>query len=324
MKNDIIENLETILNLSDIDFENEYRKPAFEETGKLFGNKVFLTGILALGNYCVNDCLYCGLRSKNPVPRFRLTYEQLENGVDYLENLGIKRLFLISGEDPLRKIEEITNIIGYAAGKGFYITIGAGVFPKEILKLFYNAGASEYCLKFETASRELFRKVKPSADYDQRIRCINEAAETGFKIATGGIVGLEGQRTEDIIVDFKYTLTFNPAWIPIVPYLPAPGTPMAVNNPPGDIDLTLRLISLFRLLLPKTLITAGQPGKNSKLGFADPAGNTAAIKAGANIFFIDATPEIVRKDFSIVGGRALAAYDNIIKIISDNGLELMN
>ena len=321
MNKKILENLSSILEMPDAEFENEYRKIAFELTKEIFGNKAFISGILALGNYCVHDCTYCGLRSENNINRFRLDNNQLKQGVDYIESLGIKRLFLISGEDPARDPLDIINILEYASGKGFYISLGAGVFSKELMKDFFKAGANEFCLKFETVNRSLFKKTKPSTDFDERIRCLNNAVEIGYSIATGSIIGLEGQTKEDIIADFKYTLTFNPSWIPIVPYLPAPGTPMAENNPPGDISITLKLISLFRLMMPETLITGGQPRKNSKLGFADPAGNAAAINHGANIFFIDATPAVVREDFSIVGGRALAAWDNLNKILTDNSLE---
>jgi len=323
MRNKILDNLAEILNLEYKLFSDTYGQKAREARADVYGNGVFLTGILALSNYCVNDCLYCGLRSSSNVNRFRLDLAQLKTGVDYLSSLKINRILLISGEDSGYNPDDITRIISYAAEKGFYVTVGAGIFSDDRLKEFYKAGAREFCLKFESSNRELFRKVKPSSDFDERIKCLNSAAGAGYSIATGGIVGLEGQSLEDIINDIKYTLTFNPGWIPIVPYLPAPGTPMAETTKMGDVELTLKVISLFRLLLEDTKITAGQPAAGSKLGFADPAGNAAALSAGANIFFVDATPAAVREDFSIVGGRALAAHDNILKIIEDNGMRLL-
>ena len=320
MKKEILENLGSILKLPQAEFDRRYRSEALKQSRKSFGKNAFLTGILALGNYCVNDCTYCGLRSDSSVDRFRLGAAQLKEGIDYLYSIGLKRLFLISGEDPSVEIDMLIKTVHYASEKGMFITIGAGVFPLSVLKELFSAGAGELCLKFETANRELFRKIKPSSDFDERIKCIHNAAEVGFKIATGNIIGLEGQSFEDLLVDFKYTLSFSPSWIPLVPYLPAPGTPMAIINPPGDIDLTLRFIALYRLMLEKTLITAGQPRKGSKLGFADPEGTSAAVKSGANIFFVDATPAAVKKDFSIVGGRNLAAYENVMKIIKDNNM----
>ncbi len=324
MKNKIIQGLDEILKMPEEQFNKEYRIPAFEKKQELFGQGAYLTGVLALGNYCVNSCRYCGLRAESDVKRFRLSKQQLRNGIDYLESLGLNRVFLISGEDPKHDLDEINEIIAYAFKKDFYVTIGAGVFTKEEVKQLYDSGAREFCLKFETSNRTLFKAVKPRSDFDARIKCINHAVEAGFDIATGSIIGLENESFEDIVNDFKYTLTFNPSWIPMVPYLPAPGTPMAETTPPGDIELTLRLISLYRLMLPESRITAGQPAKGSKLGFADPAGNAAAVSAGANSFFIDATPAVVREDFSIVGGRALAAFENIKTIFRDNDLKLID
>ncbi|MBI9107072.1 MAG: radical SAM protein [Spirochaetales bacterium] len=318
MKNTILDNLSDILRLDYAEFSQTYGQKAREARTRVYGRGLFLTGILALSNYCVNDCLYCGLRSESGVNRFRLDLAQLKTGVDYLESIDVKRILLISGEDAGYNSGDITKIISYAAGKGFYITIGAGIFEDDKMKEFYHAGAREFCLKFESSNRKLFRKIKPSSDFDERIKCLNTASSVGFTIATGGIIGLGGQSLEDVINDIRYTLTFNPSWIPIVPYIPAPGTPMAETTKMGDIELTLKVISIFRLLIEDTKITAGQPAAGSKLGFADPAGNAAALEAGANIFFIDATPAAVQKDFSIVGGRALAGYENILEIIKDN------
>ena len=323
MKSRITQNLEDILMLADDDFESLYSNEARRLTGSIYGTGVYLTGILALSNYCANDCLYCGLRSESSVNRFRLDRTQLEAGIDYLESLGVKRVLFISGEDPGLDLGILNGIIEYAAEKGMFITLGAGVFPGDTIRDFYSAGAREFCLKFETSNRELFRKVKPASDFDERIRCLEQAAAAGFSLATGSIIGLAGQTLEDVMTDFKYTLTFDPSWIPLVPYLPAPGTPMAETTPMGDVDLTLRIISLFRIMLGETNITAGQPAEGSALGFADPAGNAAALRAGANIFFVDATPAAVRKDFSIVGGRALAAHENLMKILSDNKKTLL-
>jgi biotin synthase len=323
MKNEILDNIEGILKLDYSEFSATYGKRACDVRTEIYGNGVFLTGILALSNYCVNDCLYCGLRSESNVNRFRLEMSQLKTGVDYLVSLNVKRILLISGEDSKFIADDITEIISYSVGKGLYVTIGAGVFPREKIKEFHDAGALEFCLKFESSNRDLFSTVKPSSDFDERIKCIHDAESVGFTIATGGIIGLENQSLEDVINDIRYTLTFNPSWIPIVPYLPAPGTPMAETTPMGSVELTLKVISIFRLLLKETKITAGQPAVGSKLGFADPGGNAAALEAGANIFFIDATPAAVRKDFSIVGGRALAAHENILNIIKDNGMALL-
>ena len=79
MKEYILNNLKDILTLPEEVFEIEYRKKAFELRREIFGDTAFLTGILALGNICVNDCTYCGLRSESPVNRFRLDEDRLES-----------------------------------------------------------------------------------------------------------------------------------------------------------------------------------------------------------------------------------------------------
>ena len=31
---------------------------------KIFGNKVFIRGLIEFSNYCKNDCYYCGIRKR--------------------------------------------------------------------------------------------------------------------------------------------------------------------------------------------------------------------------------------------------------------------
>ena len=39
---------------------------ARSETQKVFGNRIFVRGLIEVGNCCHNDCLYCGIRRKYP------------------------------------------------------------------------------------------------------------------------------------------------------------------------------------------------------------------------------------------------------------------
>ena len=44
----------------------------------VFGNGVYIRGLIEFTNYCKNDCYYCGLRCSNRnADRYRLTPEQI-------------------------------------------------------------------------------------------------------------------------------------------------------------------------------------------------------------------------------------------------------
>jgi biotin synthase len=110
-------------------------------------------------------------------------------------------------------------------------------------------------------------------------------------------------------------------WAPVVPYLPAPGTPMAATTPMGDVALLMREISILRILMPHAIITGGQPRQGSTLGFADPGGNRDALASGANILFVDITPHALRRDFQITPGRILPGVSHVDSLLAGAGLE---
>ena len=65
---------------------------------------------LYVGNYCVNNCVYCGFRSSNKEQiRTTLTDEELIRNVEALEDDGQKRLILVYGESPKYSPEYIAQ-----------------------------------------------------------------------------------------------------------------------------------------------------------------------------------------------------------------------
>ena len=54
------------------------KEQAFAVRRRVFGNRVFLRGLIELTNYCKNDCYYCGIRrSSQEVSRYRLGREEV-------------------------------------------------------------------------------------------------------------------------------------------------------------------------------------------------------------------------------------------------------
>lgn len=57
---------------------NGIKDQAFAVRRRVFGNRVFLRGLIELTNYCKNDCYYCGIRrSSRAVSRYRLEREEV-------------------------------------------------------------------------------------------------------------------------------------------------------------------------------------------------------------------------------------------------------
>ncbi|MHB9027351.1 MAG: biotin synthase BioB [Candidatus Latescibacterota bacterium] len=320
------ENLSTHIRSLLIIPRDEFREQVIPAAGEItrreFGNGVFVCGLLAFSSICVNDCTYCGLRISNTVvPRMRIPVEDIKRAIERFRETGLDRVFLVSGEDRTYSVEDIAGVTAYAKSLGFHVTLGLGEYPVEALRAFREAGCDCYTLKFETSSREIFRRVKPTSDYDSRMACIHSVKPLGMELGSGNIVGLEGQTLDDLVEDILLMRKLGIDWAPVVPYLPAPGTPMAETTPMGNVALLLREVAILRILLPRTIITAGQPKQGSQLGFADPEGNRDALEAGANILFVDITPHAMRRDFQITPGRILPGVSHVDKLLEGMGLE---
>jgi biotin synthase len=313
--------IQSLLTMPRDDFREQVIPAARAVTRREFGNEIFACGLLAFSNICINDCTYCGLRVSNTaLPRMRLPVEDMRRAVERFRETGLDRVFLVSGEDRAYSVEDIAGVTAFATSLGFHVTLGLGEYPEEALRVFQQAGCDCYTLKFETANREMFRRCKPTADFDSRMACIRSVKPLGMELGSGNIVGLEGQTIDDLVNDILLMRQLDIDWAPVVPYLPAPGTPMAETTPMGDVSLLLREISLLRLLLPRSIITAGQPKQGSTLGFADPEGNRDALEAGANILFVDITPHAMRRDFQITPGRILPGVSHVDELLEGMGL----
>src|SRR5690554_3073472 len=64
-------------------------------------NRLIGTAMLGFDNYCKNRCLYCGMRVENKsVKRYRISKEDVISSALTAREIGFRRVFLISGEDP--------------------------------------------------------------------------------------------------------------------------------------------------------------------------------------------------------------------------------
>jgi biotin synthase len=314
------ENIRTLLLTPAEEFE-EARAHAHSITLREFGRGVFVCGLLAFSNICRNDCTYCGLRVSNAaLPRMRLTVEDIMRAVERFRETDLDRVFLVSGEDRSYSTGDICRAVAHAKSLGFHVTLGLGEYPEDALRAFRDAGCDCYTLKFETSNRDLFRRCKPTSDFDGRMRCISSVKPLGMELGSGNIVGLEGQTVDDAARDILLMEELGIDWAPVVPYLPAPGTPMAATTPMGNVALLLREISILRILMPRAIITGGQPRQGSTLGFADPGGNRDALASGANILFVDITPHALRRDFQITPGRILPGVAHVDALLDGMGL----
>ena len=277
-----------------------------------------ITGMAMLGysNICRSQCLYCGMRAGNKaIPRYRMGPAEALALTGIGRELGFGRLFLISGEDRGYSFEDIISLVSGARAQGYTrIDLACGEFSLEQYKMLRDAGCTRYVMKFEMSDREDFDRLNPSTSFDRRMAAIEAVIESGMELGSGNIVDYPGHNIEKMAGDIDLMRRLRISWAPVVPYMPAANTPLALEGGRGSLELILREIAILRLMLPDVDITAGQPGEDMKKGFGDEQGNLNAVAAGANVLFADLLPAGRAQDFNVVDNRNLPGLGHMRKI----------
>ena len=112
------------------------------------------------------------------------------------------------------------------------------------------------------------------------------------------MVGSPGQTIDHLVEDIKFIESFQPEMIGIGPFIPHADTPFA-NEPTGSIDMTLKLLSIFRLMHPSALIPA-----TTALASLSSDGREQGILAGANVVMPNLSPSSVREKYTLYNHKA--------------------
>ena len=144
---------------------------------KIYGNRIFVRGLIEVGNRCKNDCYYCGIRRSNAaVPRYCLTPEEILGCCAEGHALGF-RTFVLQGGEGCLSLETVCGLVRRI--KRDYpdcaVTLSLGEFPTEAYRAMREAGADRYLLRHETADPAHYRRLHPaSMSFENRMRCLRD------------------------------------------------------------------------------------------------------------------------------------------------------
>lgn len=275
---------------------------AREVRHRVYGKEVYLRGLIEFTNCCKNDCYYCGIRRSNPnVQRYRLSTEEILDCCDRGYELGFRTFVLQGGEDPWFTEERMVEIIREIkkAHPDCALTLSIGEKSYESYRRFREAGADRYLLRHETADEAHYRRLHPAEmSLAVRKQCLYDLKELGFQVGAGFMVGSPGQTYEELAEDLVFLKELQPEMVGIGPFVPHHSTVFA-KEPAGSVELTLRLLSMIRILLPAVLLPA-----TTALGTMDPKGREKGLAAGANVVMPNLSPLKNRKQYEL--------YDNKI------------
>ena len=265
-----------------------------------YGRDVYIRGLIEFTNYCRNDCYYCGIRKSNScLSRYRLTEEEILSCCRNGYELGFRTFVLQGGEDGWFTRERTTALIRriHEEFPDCAITLSVREREREEYQEYFDAVANRFLLRHETADEEHYRYLHPAElSLKHRKECLWNLRHIGYQVGSGIMVGSPGQTAEHLAEDLLFLQELQPHMVGIGPFIPHKDTPFKEEKA-GTLELTLFLLGLVRLMLPKVLMPA-----TTALSTIHPDGRKMGILAGANVVMPNLSPQENRKLYSL--------YDN--------------
>ncbi len=266
------------------------------------GDGVHLRGLIEFSNICRQDCMYCGLRRDNPkTERYRLDADTIVDLARKAKGYGYHTVVLQSGEDLYFTTERLCAILREIKKLDLAITLSIGERTREEYAAFREAGADRYLLRIETTDRALYEKLDPGMSWANRDRCLHDLRDLGYEVGTGTLVGLPGQTLGMLARDILYYQELDADMLGIGPLIPNGDTPLGKAEP-GDFNLTRRMVSLLRLLLPEANIPA-----TTAMETMVPRGREIILASGANVVMPNVTEGDYRRKYALYPGKICVA-----------------
>ncbi len=287
-KNKIIEILNT-------DSKNDWLFNLADKIRKEYlGDEVHLRGLIEFSNICRCNCKYCGLRSENKtIDRYRISEDDIVTYAGHAASMGYKTVVLQSGEDKFFDTDTMCRIIKKIKELEVALTLSIGERTFDEYKAFKQAGADRYLIRIETTDKELYKKMHPNMDFNNRIRCLENLKTIGYEVGTGCLVGLPQQTIDSLADDILFFKEIGADMIGIGPFIPHPQTPLK-DAQHGDFILALKVMALTRILLKDINIPA-----TTAMETLNPNGRIIALQSGANVVMPNVTTTEYREKYEI-------------------------
>ncbi|MDD5644256.1 MAG: [FeFe] hydrogenase H-cluster radical SAM maturase HydG [bacterium] len=333
-----------LINVGDRKLLEEMAEAAAEVKKKVYDNRIVTFAPLYTGNYCVNNCLYCGFKSDNKglIGRKALSMDEIRSEAEILAGkIGHKRLIAVYGEHPLTDTEyiarSIRNIydVKVKTRNGFgqirRVNVNAAPMSIEDLRVLHEVGIGTYQVFQETYHHSTYARMHPSdtlkGNYKWRLYSMHRALEAGVDdVGLGVLFGLFDWKFEVIglvchAAELEKKFGVGPHTISFPRIEPALNSDVS-NNPEFEVsdDDFKKIITIIRLAVPYTgmIITAREKADMRRdalrLGVTQTDASTR-IGIGAYSETYDKQQE-ERQQFILGDTRSL---EEVIKEFSDMG-----
>ena len=322
-----------LLNTTDPEMIEWIKQGARTLKETVYGKRIVLFAPLYVGNYCSNNCRYCGFKASNTTAvRKTLTKEELIENVKALEEHGQKRLILVFGEhrtysakfiaDTVREVYQVKKDHGEIRR----VNINAAPFDIEGFKTIHESGIGTYQVFQETYHHPTYAVCHPSgkkAEYDYRLTALDRAMEAGIDdVGIGALFGLYDWRFEVLALlrhvnHLEACYNVGPHTISFPRIQDSLEYDLDDKHQVSDDEFT-RLVAILRLAVPYTglILTAREPERIRKEVLAFGCSQIDAgtkLEIGAYADNPDVDQNLTKEQFKINDDRTLnAVIDELI------------
>lgn len=330
-----LEETAVLVNADDPEIIEEIKAGARALKEKVYGNRIVLFAPLYIGNYCSNNCKYCGFRVSNKdAERKTLSDDEIVKEVSALEDNGQKRLILVYGEHKKYSPEYIAHTVklvySIKKGKGEIRRVNINAAPLDIegFRTVGESGIGTYQVFQETYHPEAYKWYHLSgkkSDYNWRLTSLDRAQEAGVDdVGIGALFGLYDWRFE-VLGLVRHTNHLEACYNVGPHTISFPRLKDAASlNMNKDYEVTddefKRLVAILRLAVPYTgmILTARESHdvrkEVIKFGVSQIDGGTK-IELGSYSDIKNERQNLNREQFMINDARSLA---EVIDELLDN------
>lgn len=256
-----------LVNADSPDLIEEIKEGARDLKKKIYGERIVLFAPLYIGNYCANNCSYCGFKNSNKeIFRKTLADKELIKEVQSLENSGHKRLILVFGEhqtySPEFIADSVRTVYSVKVGHGEIRRVNINAAPQDIegFKIIHESGIGTYQIFQETYHHETYKKVHISGkkrNFDWRLTGLDRAMEAGIDdVGIGALFGLYNWKFEVLglirhVNHFEAVYNVGPHTISFPRIQYASEMKLDMLHEVSDSDFT-KLVAILRLAVPYT------------------------------------------------------------------------
>jgi len=264
-----------LLNVEDPQLLAEMKEAALKLKKHVYDNRIVTFAPLYMGNFCVNNCAYCGFKTDNNQAKRRvLNMEEVRKEVQVLAgDIGHKRLIVVYGEHPfndvdfivesIRTVYDVKVKVKNGVSNIRRVNVNAPPFCVDDLRQLHEVGIGTYQVFQETYHKDTYSKVHPSntikGDYRWRLYCMHRALEAGIDdVGIGALFGLYDWKFEVMglvshALELENTCGIGPHTVSFPRLEPALGSPLKDydNFLVNDEDF-MKIILVVRLAVPYT------------------------------------------------------------------------